>query len=133
MDPPKLDAGFGFSNSASTTVNEDYEFAPSEMSNVDWKPESTGWSTFKTTEAPPAHLTSAQYSPTLNEAAAKLLDVRLLTQDDVTFFRHNMDLSREAIKYAKGVARLIMKKAELLETQLSFPTNGIYLNPVNLS
>ncbi|CAL8091330.1 unnamed protein product [Calicophoron daubneyi] len=86
-----------------------------------------------TYEAPPAHINSVQYSPTLNEATGKLLNVGLLTQEDVSYFRHNLDIAKEAIKYAKGVSKLIMKKAELLEGQIKCPNSSICANPLNLS
>ncbi|THD23735.1 hypothetical protein D915_005515 [Fasciola hepatica] len=133
LEPQKLESRLSFPTSAPIVPNETSEFPPYDIPRVDRKPNSIVWSDSKAAEAPPAHLTSAQYSPTLNEATTRLLDVRPLTQDDVDYFRHNVELSQEAIKYAKGVARLVLKKTEVLESQLTFPVNGIYLNPVNLS
>ncbi|KAF7256403.1 hypothetical protein EG68_06983 [Paragonimus skrjabini miyazakii] len=84
-------------------------------------------------EAPPAHLTSMQYSASLNNATEKLLDVRFLNQDDISYFLHNVDIAKEAIKYAKGVSRLIMKKVELLEGKITYPHLDTVTHPLNLS
>ncbi|KAF5401528.1 hypothetical protein PHET_05427 [Paragonimus heterotremus] len=84
-------------------------------------------------EAPPAHLNSLQYSASLNNATEKLLDVRFLNQDDISYFLHNVDIAKEAIKYAKGVSRLIMKKVELLEGKITYPHLDTVTHPLNLS
>ena len=56
-----------------------------------------------------------------------------VVQEDVSYFRHNLDIAKEAIKYAKGVSKLIMKKAELLEGQIKYPNSNTCANPLNLS
>ncbi|KAG5449856.1 hypothetical protein CSKR_103707 [Clonorchis sinensis] len=84
-------------------------------------------------EAPPAHINAIQYSFSLNEAVQKLTDVRILTKDDVIYFLHNLEVAKEAVKYAKGVSRLIMKKAEQLERHINEANSGTRTCPLNLS
>ncbi|KAA0185284.1 hypothetical protein FBUS_11129 [Fasciolopsis buskii] len=137
-EPNKSESRLDFFATATTVPSEDSDFCLYDILRLDKKSGTIGLQNIKTTDAPPAHVTSAQYSTTLKEAAARILDVRILTQvtlfqDDIDYFRHNMELSREAIKYVKGVARLILKKTELLESHLIFPMNELCLDPVNLS
>ncbi|KAA3676726.1 uncharacterized protein DEA37_0011631 [Paragonimus westermani] len=60
-------------------------------------------------------------------------DVDKLKRDDISYFLHNVDIAKEAIKYAKGVSRLIMKKVELLEGKITYPHIDTATDPLNLS
>ncbi|KAH9285625.1 Nucleolar protein 4-like [Echinococcus granulosus] len=64
---------------------------------------------------PAAHFAVARYSPTLNEAASMLLDVRPLSQDDIAYFQHYQEIMHEALDYVRGVSQMLMKKVEILE------------------
>ncbi|KAL7062371.1 hypothetical protein AAHC03_01308 [Spirometra sp. Aus1] len=83
--------------------------------------------------APPAHFAAAKYSPTLNEATARLLDVRPLTQDDISYFQHYQDVMQDALEYIKGVSQMLLKKAEILEGHFKATKASLTHLPLNFS
>ncbi|VDN14634.1 unnamed protein product [Dibothriocephalus latus] len=83
--------------------------------------------------APPAHFAAAKYSPTLNEATARLLDVRPLTQDDISYFQHYQDVTQDALEYIKGVSQMLLKKAEVLEGHFKSTKASLSHLPLNFS
>lgn len=84
-EPNKSESRLDFFATATTVPSEDSDFCLYDILRLDKKSGTIGLQNIKTTDAPPAHVTSAQYSTTLKEAAARILDVRILTQ--VTLFQ----------------------------------------------
>uniref|UniRef100_A0A5K4F0T5 BHLH domain-containing protein n=2 Tax=Schistosoma mansoni TaxID=6183 RepID=A0A5K4F0T5_SCHMA len=67
---------------------------------------------------PPAHISSIQYSPIINQILDRLTDSSLLTHDDVEFFIKNFEITKVAIQQARCRSNLILKKIEIVENQL---------------
>nr|CAH8840944.1 unnamed protein product [Trichobilharzia regenti] len=82
---------------------------------------------------PPAHTSSIQYSPTINQALDRLTDTGLLTHDDVEFFLQNPEVTKAAIKQARCQSYLILKKIEIVENQIKSSLNSSKIMPLNLS
>ncbi|KAL5967152.1 Nucleolar protein 4-like [Taenia solium] len=80
---------------------------------------------------PEAHFAVARYSPTLNEAASMLLDVRPLSQDDIAYFQHYQEIMHEALDYVRGVSQMLMKKVEILEGHFKLRRSAGVSAPLN--
>ncbi|CAI2725978.1 unnamed protein product [Schistosoma spindalis] len=83
---------------------------------------------------PPAHISSIQYSPIINQILDRLTDSSLLTHDDVEFFIQNYEITKVAIQQARCRSNLILKKIEIVENQIkSCSTINSKTMPLNLS
>ncbi|CAH8474568.1 unnamed protein product [Schistosoma turkestanicum] len=82
---------------------------------------------------PPAHISSIQYSPIINQILDKLTDSSLLTHEDVDFFLKNLEITKTAIKQARCRSNLILKKIEILENQIQSTSINSKIMPLNLS
>ncbi|CAH8497217.1 unnamed protein product [Schistosoma guineensis] len=83
---------------------------------------------------PPAHISSIQYSPIINQILDRLTDSSLLTHNDVEFFIQNYEITKVAIQQARCRSNLILKKIEIVENQIkSSSIINSKTMPLNLS
>ncbi|VDP41962.1 unnamed protein product [Schistosoma mattheei] len=83
---------------------------------------------------PPAHISSTQYSPIINQILDRLTDSSLLTHNDVEFFIQNYEITKVAIQQARCRSNLILKKIEIVENQIkSSSIINSKTMPLNLS
>ncbi|CAH8508712.1 unnamed protein product [Heterobilharzia americana] len=82
---------------------------------------------------PPAHCSSMQYSPTINQALERLTHTGLLTHDDIEFFLQNSEVTKAAIKQLRCRIDLILEKMEIIENQIEYLSDSSKTMPLNLS